>query len=210
MADGTEKRCDEIRAGDIACAPGSTAVFVIAKVIKMHVPYADIVRLSGPHRPAGAQANTEGGFTPWHPVFPSETAKVPGYKELGWIHPADIGQVERVQTDAVYNFVLQYSAYDGPETPVAEISEFGRRDDYGSESRPGVLVVDGLIACTLGHDMQGPVISHPYFGQKEAGKRNIIEDLQALPDWADGNIVISNGTFHNDPATGIICGLTVE
>jgi hypothetical protein len=58
--------------------------------------------------------------------------------------------------------------------------------------------------------MEGPVISHPYFGQKEAGKRNIIEDLQELPDWSSGNIVIRNGHFHNDPVTGMICSLTVE
>jgi Mg-chelatase subunit ChlD len=189
MADGTEKRCDEIRAGD-----RDAAGYVIAKVIKMHVPYADVVRLSGSLRPVGAPP-AEGGFTPWHPVFPSETDKRPGPTDLGWVHPADIGQVERVQTNAVYNFVLEYAS---PE------------DHNPYDNRPGILIVDGLMACTLGHDMKGPVISHPYFGQKEVGKRNIIEDLQELPDWSSGNIVIRNGIFHNDPVTGIICSLTVE
>jgi len=99
----------------------------------------------------------------------------------------------RVPTDAVYNFVLQYSAY----TPVGD-------------GRPGVLIVDGLMACTLGHGMQGPVISHPYFGQKEAGKRNILEDLQALPGWSSGYVVMKNTQFVNDPVTGFICGLTSE
>ena len=189
MADGTEKRCDEIRAGDRDCAG-----YVISKVIKMNVPYADIVRLSGSLRPAGALP-AEGGFTPWHPVFPSETDTRPGPTDLGWVHPADIGQIERVQTDAVYNFVLEYASVG---------------DQQSGDNRPGILIVDGLMACTLGHDMQGPVISHPYFGQKEVGKRNIIEDLQELPDWANGNVVIRNGHFHNDPVTGIIYSLTVE
>jgi len=191
MADGIEKHCDEICAGDLACSPDGAAVFVIAKVITMYVPFADVVRLSGSLRPADAPA-AEGGFTPWHPVFPSNTYKCPGLKELGWIHPADLGKIERVQTDAVYNFVLEYAP--GEEKP--------------DHSRPGVLIVDGLMACTLGHDMHGPVISHPYFGQKEAGKRNILEDLAALPGWNMGSIFIRNGSFQKDPVTGIVCGLT--
>jgi hypothetical protein len=190
MADGTEKRCDEIRAGD-----RDKAGYVIAKVIKMLVPYADIVRLSGPLRPANALP-VEGGFTPWHPVFLSETAKIPEPAGRGWVHPADIGRIERVQTDAVYNFVLEYAS--------SSVTV-----ERGTGDRPGVLIVDGLMACTLGHNMHGPVISHPYFGQKEAGKRNILEDLAVLPDWECGNVVIRNGVFHNDPVTGIICGLTV-
>ena len=189
MADGTEKRCDEIRPGDI-----DSAGYVIAKVIKMHVPYADIVRLAGPLRPADATA-PQGGFTPWHPIFPSDTYKRPGATELGWVHPADIGQIVRVHTDAVYNFVLEYAPSVQERKP--------------GDNRPGILIVDGLMACTLGHDMHGPVISHSYFGQKEAGKRNILEDLQELPDWSSGNVVIRNGSFHSDPVTGIICRLTV-
>ena len=190
MADGTEKRCDEIRAGD-----RDAAGYVIAKVIKMHVPYADVVRLSGSLRPAGSLA-AEGGFTPWHPVFPSDSYERPGQTDLGWVHPADIGQVERVQTDAVYNFVLEYAQTTADRVP--------------GDNRPGVLIVDGLMACTLGHDMQGPVISHSYFGQKEAGKRNILEDLQGLPDWSSGNVVIRNGTFRNDPVSGMICSLIID
>jgi Mg-chelatase subunit ChlD len=188
MADGTEKRCDEIQPGDI-----DSGGYVIAKVIKMHVPYADIVRLAGPLRPANAPA-PQGGFTPWHPVFPSDTYKRPGPTELGWVHPADIGQIVRVHTDAVYNFVLEYAS---------------AADREPGDNRPGILIVDGLMACTLGHDMHGPVISHSYFGQKEAGKRNILEDLQELPDWSSGKVVIRNGSFHSDPVTGIICRLTV-
>ena len=227
MADGTEKRCDEIQPGDI-----DAAGYVIAKVIKMHVPYADIVRLAGPLRPANAPA-PQGGFTPWHPIFPSDTYRHPGPTELGWVHPADIGQIVRVHTDAVYNFVLEYAPSRAHTTvpnsencvleyapsrahtkvPNSEncVLEYASVADRSpGDNRPGILIVDGLMACTLGHDMHGPVISHSYFGQKEAGKRNILEDLQELPDWSSGNVVIRNGTFHSDPVTGIICRLTVE
>jgi Mg-chelatase subunit ChlD len=183
MADGTEKRCDEIQPGD-----RDAAGYVIDKVIKMCVPYADVVRLSGPLRPANAPP-AEGGFTPWHPVFPSPTGDYPAASSPGWIHPADIGTVERVQADAVYNFVLRYS-------------------DSEKQGRPGVLIVDGLMACTLGHDFKGPVISHPYFGEKEPGKRNILEDLAGLPGWTEGYVSIKHCLFHNDPDTGFICGLS--
>ena len=177
MLDGGEKRCDEIQPGDVEFTGR-----IISKVIKMHVPYADIVRLSDRFRPEGAPP-AEGGFTPWHPVFP----------DCGvWTHPADLGPVERVQTDAVYNFVL---AYAKPPSGL---------------TRPGTLFVDGMTACTLGHDYTGPVIGHPYFGKKEVGKRNILEDLAELPGWAEGYITIKNGRFLNDPDTGFICGLIAE
>lgn len=47
------------------------------------------------------------------------------------------------------------------------VLEFSEEDRiHETEGRPGILIVDGLMACTLGHYMIGPVISHPYFGQR--------------------------------------------
>jgi hypothetical protein len=73
-----------------------------------------------------------------------------------------------------------------------------------------MLIVDGYVACTLGHDMIGPVIRHPYFGKKEIGKRNIMEDLRSLPGWLEGYITLNPSPFVRDPATGIISGMSAE
>jgi Mg-chelatase subunit ChlD len=171
MAGGELKRCDEIQPGDIA-----DKGFRIACVVKTMVDGSEgveIVRLG----------TKQGGFTPWHPVCTME----------GWQFPAKIGQVTRVETDAVYNFVLAFG-----DNPIQD------------KVRPGSLIVDGMLACTLGHDMVGPVIGHPYFGRREPEKRNIIDDLKEQPGWSTGHITLRHVATQRDPVTGFICGLTAE
>jgi len=169
MAGGEFKRCDEIEPGDIA-----DKGFRIACVVKTLVNgYQEIVRLG----------TRNGGFTPWHPVCTME----------GWQFPAKIGQVERVETDAVYNFILAFG-----DNPIQD------------KVRPGSLIVDGMLACTLGHDIVGPVIGHPYFGRREPGKRNIVDDLREQPGWRAGHVTLRYVAYARDPATGFICGLTAE
>ena len=171
MAGGDLKRCDEIEVGDIV-----DKGFRIACVVKTVVNgLQDIVRLG----------TRQGGFTPWHPVCTME----------GWQFPAKIGQVIRIETDAVYNFILAFG--DNPITANDRV-------------RPGSLIVDGMLACTLGHDMVGPVIGHPYFGRREPGQRNIIDDLREQPGWRAGQVTLRHVAYARDPATGFICGLTAE
>ena len=195
MADGTEKRCDEIQPGDVEAAG-----YRIRCVIKTLVPYADVVRLEnralrpadaahldesggfhhGASAPDANQRNQDdcGGFTLWHPVF------VDGR----WQHPADVGRVERVATDAIYNYVL--------EQPT----------DAVTNENPGVVIINGIMTCTMGHGMTGPVIGHPYFGRREPGHRNILDDLEVQPGWSTGYITWSNLTVTHD-AQGLIAGM---
>jgi hypothetical protein len=103
--------------------------------------------------------------------------------------------VERVATDAIYNFVLEW-----PE---------GFPTSYNStDERPGVLIINGIMTCTLGHGMLGPVIGHPYFGRREPGKRNILDDLCADPGWDTGYITWRNVQVSTDAVTGWINGMT--
>ena len=190
MLGGYEKRCDEIRSGD-----RDIAGYVIAKVLKIRVPYADVVRLSGHLRIRGSPP-AEGGFTPWHPVFPSSNDEYPDKHNGAWKFPADLGPIERVSTDAVYNFVLEYDTKD----------HSNRKRDPG-DNRPGVLIVDGLMACTLAHDMTGPVIAHPYFGKRQQGKPNILDDLQRSPGWDTGHIEWANVSEIRDPHTNLVIRL---
>jgi len=176
MADGSEKRCDQIQPGD-----QDAAGYTIQCVIKTLVPFADIVRLSGPHRPANAvPIPDDAGFTLWHPVINPATGE--------WSHPATMGTVERVATDAIYNFVLA-SPDDAAE-------------------RPGMLTVNGLYTCTMGHNFRAnAVIDHPYFGNRRPGHRHILDDLQQQPGWEYGYVTWSDLQVEHDPATGMICGM---
>jgi Mg-chelatase subunit ChlD len=175
MVDGTEKRCDQIRPGD-----RDVAGYTIQCVIKTLVPFADIVRLSGPQ-----PIPDDAGFTLWHPVINPATGE--------WTHPATMGTVERVATDAIYNFVLK--------------EEFNHEMDV--MERPGMLIVNGLQTCTMGHNFRAnAVIDHPYFGAVRPGHRHILDDLQQQPGWTHGYVTWSNLQVTHDPATGMICGMT--
>ena len=159
MADGTHKRCSEIQPGDIA-SPG----YKVRCVVKTLVPFAYIVKL-------GTQIGSPteiGGFTLWHPVLVDGT----------WRHPADLGKFHRVNTDSIYNFVL----------------ESGH-----------CLIINDITTCTMGHEFtDNDVIDHPYFGLRRPGQRNIIDDLSVDPGWASGYITWKNVQVENDEHTGFI------
>jgi Mg-chelatase subunit ChlD len=161
MADGTEKRCDQVKPGDV-----DAAGYRIKCVLRTLVSKADIVRV-------GADHNPQGGFTLWHPVFVNNK----------WQHPADIGTVETVYTDALYNFVLE-------------------KEPEPNGCRPGVLIVDGVMTCTLGHGFTGPVIGHDYFGGN--GPNSIIADLSGCAGWVDGQVTWTTSYPVRDPITGHI------
>jgi Mg-chelatase subunit ChlD len=96
-----------------------------------------------------------------------------------WYFPANVREVEPVAVSAVYNFVLM--------------------DEH-------TINVDGVIACTLAHNFTGPVVRHPYFGAREEGKRNIMDDLSTTLGFTFG-YVTWNPVVQRDPVSGRICGM---
>ena len=181
MVDGTEKRCDQVRPGDVE-RDGHR----ILCVLKTEVTTADIVRLEDrSQRPLDAPPLEEsGGFTQWHPVWNKATGL--------WTHPNTLGKVESVDTHAVYNFVL----------------DFPEGDEDGL--RGSTVTINGLQTVTLAHSLYNPIARHPYFGHREEGKRNILDDLRASPGWADGYVVWRNVDISRDPDTGLVCKMTSE
>jgi hypothetical protein len=156
MTNGTTKRIDQLRAGDLVAGNHR-----VRCVLKTEVNRAMIVRLGeGP----GC------GFTENHPV------RFGG----AWYHPHQLKPSVDTRTDAVYNFVL----------------------DTGH-----ILVINGVETCTMGHDFEGPVISHPYFGKRVPGLSNILDDLAVDPGWADGYVTWRNVHFAYNPQNGYIMGL---
>jgi len=169
MKNNTEKRCDEIRAGDV-----DIAGYEIMCVVKTLVKEAHIVRLEGWLRPDNhAPLADSGGFTAWHPV----------HVNGAWQFPAHLGEIECVKTDAIYNFVL-------------------RNNSISENEDPGLVIINGVLTCTLGHNFEGPVIGHPYFG------RDILDDLKNCEGFKDGLVIWDTECmeFIRDPETGLVCG----
>jgi len=185
MADDTEKRCDEVVAGDLVAGGYRIKCCIHTR---LHTGRSEIVRLEGALRPEGHVSLAEsGGFTRYHPVYVGDS----------WQLPESVGEVENIEAEMIYNFVLE----SGPVT------------DQLSGTVPGVIIVNGIMTPTMGHDMAGPVIGHPYFGptmeDRAAGNHNILDDLAASPGWINGLVIWDTATLRNvnNPVTGLICAM---
>ena len=64
------------------------------------------------------------------------------------------------------------------------------------------ITINNTVCITLGHNLTGEVISHPYFGSKR-----VVEDLVRLSGWDNGLITITPDRIQRDPVTSIIIGI---
>jgi len=91
-----------------------------------------------------------------------------------WVFPADIYFYSERMVQTVYNLVLE---------------------------RGHVIDIEGVLACTLGHGITGPVIGHPFFGTER-----VIEDLTKVKGWNEGRPTFTNLVAVKDPDTGMVNG----
>lgn len=106
-----------------------------------------------------------------HPVQMPDTST--------WVHPVSVAHATLVETDAVYNLLLEAC-----DTPWVE--------------------VNGVRCITLGHNIRGDSIAeHPFFGNRAA-----VEDAYSkLPGWEEGRVTVRCEQFIRDPTTGYVCGI---
>ena len=159
MVDGNELRVDQIRKGHRV--NGNHRVLCVIKTLVTH---SNVVRLGD---------GTGCGFTEWHPVY------IGG----NWYHPNSLKNPTYMETDAIYNFVL----------------ESGH-----------TMIINGIMTCTQGHEFEGPVIGHSYFGKRVAGQRHIIDDLMKSPGFDLGYVIWKNVRVFYDPDTMMINGMDAE
>mmetsp|Transcript_2219 Transcript_2219/g.3609 ORF Transcript_2219/g.3609 Transcript_2219/m.3609 type:complete len:710 (+) Transcript_2219:57-2186(+) len=97
-----------------------------------------------------------------------------------WVFPVDVDEShgQLYAAEYVYNFVLS----DGH-----------------------VMVVNGVKACTLGHNFKGNVIEHAYFG---TGR--VVSDLQKCNGWEAGMVTLGQNSFKRNMEDNSVCGLHVE
>ena len=114
------------------------------------------------------------GITEFHPIIHNGT----------WVHPRSIGPVENIELPFIYNLILENGHMIS--LPLAKDS------------------TEVTVACTMAHNFEGPVISHPYFGKRVAGLRNCIDDFQLHAGWDAGYICIKNVQEYRDASNEIV------
>jgi hypothetical protein len=119
MADGCVKPIEDVRKGDLVWTISGPAAVKYALMMGTKQPAQPMVRLGGCL------------ITPWHPVKCGE----------GWSFPADIGTIEDLPVQHVYNLIL----------------ESGHVVDIG-----------GILTVCLGHGFTEPVVKHGFFGSEAA------------------------------------------
>ena len=117
MADGTRMPVEDLRRGDRVWTMAGPAT----------VKYAIKMGTIQKKQPMVRLANCT--ITPWHPVL----------HKMVWVYPADIGTVEDLPIQEVYNVIL----------------------DSGH-----IVDVGGALTVSLGHAFQGKTIEHAFFGSE--------------------------------------------
>ena len=119
MADDSVKPIEDVRKGDLVWTISGPAAVKYALKMGTKQAAQPMVRLGGCL------------ITPWHPVKCGES----------WSFPADIGTIEDLPVQQVYNLIL----------------ESGHVVDIG-----------GILTVCLGHGLTEPVVQHDFFGNEAA------------------------------------------
>tara|TARA_Y100000768_G_scaffold388661_1_gene385967 strand:+ start:44 stop:2251 length:2208 start_codon:yes stop_codon:yes gene_type:complete len=96
----------------------------------------------------------------------------PIYINDKWKFPVDIGKTDIYECDYVYNFIVN-----------------NRKS----------MIINNTVCCTLGHNIQGDVIGHEYFGSDR-----VISDLKLHNVEYDNGLIDTISTFKRDITTGLV------
>jgi len=91
-----------------------------------------------------------------------------------WKFPADLKPTIRRHVPAVYCFFLEQG---------------------------GTYTIGEWEAVALGHELEGPVVSHPFFGSRA----RVAQSLDALPA-TNGRVILSAGNCLERDQDGLVCG----
>ena len=178
MADGTTKRVEAVRKGDVvvsSTASGADMVASVACVLKTVCAAGKKALVTLPH----------GGLrvTEWHPVRNPETR--------AWAFPADLGTASVVECEAVYSFLLQDERdeaavsmrIDG--TDCITLAHGIEDDKVAAHAFFGTQCVREALAELVGFDA-GLVVLHEHGGcvSRDAGT-GLVCGLVQQPQQAD-------------------------
>ena len=67
---------------------------------------------------------------------------------------------------------------------------------------PPAFMVDGTAVVGLGHGLTEGAAAHAYFGTQA-----VIQDLEKMPGYDSGRVVLKPGWAVRDPVSGLVCGM---
>lgn len=140
MADGNEKRVDQLVKGD-KLLNGSKVVCIVKTATENGQAYA--VRVGNAL------------FSPYHPI----KVNVEGQKEKVWTFPVNVGEPKKIKIEYWYNIVLDKSCD----------FENGKNNNNDIKIN-ATAIIGGIEAVTLGHGINDGVCKHPYFGTEKVIK----------------------------------------
>ena len=115
MADGSRMPIEDIREGDLVWTISGAKRVLYALKMGTKQAAQPMVRLGGCL------------ITPWHPIL----------HKMKWCYPVDIGMIEDLPVQSVYNLILE-----------------------GGH----IVDIDGVLTVTLGHGFKSPIVKHDFFG----------------------------------------------
>jgi hypothetical protein len=124
MADGSRMPVEDIRKGDVVWTISGAKRVLYALKMGTKQAAQPMVRLGGCL------------ITPWHPVL----------HKMKWCYPADLGIIEDLPVQSVYNLILE-----------------------GGH----IVDIDGVLTVTLGHGFNSPIVKHSFFGSESSIMRAI-------------------------------------
>jgi len=102
----------------------------------------------------------------------------PVQQQAKWVYPLDVAPVQERPCEAVYSFVL------------------------ASEH---TMLINGTACVSLGHNLEGEVVGHPYFGSQL-----VVEDLKKMKGWSGGLVQFKSGCLVRDRQSSLVCSLNPE
>lgn len=176
MADGSARTVGDIVAGDIVATGDAAAPTARVRCVVQYNSPVRVLTLPYTGPPGGPTAGPTGGPT-GGPRFgatitPWHPVRVPA-RGGAWEFPARLGAVGEAVAASVRTFVL----------------ESGH-----------TMVIDGTVACTLGHGFTEAVVAHAFYGTEA-----VVKDLSRFPGWRLGFVGMRAEDQVLD-ATGVVVG----
>jgi len=168
MVDAREKRCDEVRSGDI----------VLTGLHGIPASVLCVLKISGPNMTVMRFEDSGLAITPWHPMLVDDE----------WVFPAEQyekseGGIAVEAAAVVYNFVL--STLDGAFTAEEESENELLLDALKNTDH--TLKVNGVPVVTFGHGLEtNQVVQHCYWGNMSS----ILRDLRGMRGFSEGFIEV--------------------
>ena len=65
-----------------------------------------------------------------------------------------------------------------------------------------IVEINGIMSICLAHGINKGILKHDYFGTNK-----VINDMQQMPGWDNGRVIVNEGCIVRDPDTNLVVGM---